>query len=202
ANTTGSIGFDFNPTVDRIRVIGANGSNFRLNPLDGSTIVDGAFFFAMGDVNVGRVPSFTAVAYTNNDLDPATGTTLFAIDPTLGQLVRISNPNGGAVNTVGSLGLANVGTVTSFDIVTVNGANTGFFTTLLASGMSQLFTIDLATGAASVVGAIGAANGIQGFALAPVPEPATWGMLLAGLAGIGVLRRRRRSDAMRNRAGS
>src|SRR5690606_3968869 len=28
----GSIGFDFNPTVDRIRVVTSNGNNYRLNP--------------------------------------------------------------------------------------------------------------------------------------------------------------------------
>lgn len=120
-NVAGDPGFDFNPTVDRIRLVGSNGTNFRLNPLDGTTTIDGAYTFTVGDVNFGRVPSFTAVAYTNSDTDPTTGTALYAIDPTLGQLVRITSPNGGAINTVGSLGLGNFIAISGFDILTVGG---------------------------------------------------------------------------------
>lgn len=193
-NVPGKVGFNFNPTVDRIRVVGASGTNLRLNPLDGSTTMDGAYTFAMGDVNFGKVPSFSAVAYTNADTDPATGTTLYAIDPTLGALIQITAPNGGAVSTVGSLGIGAFTTVSAFDIVTVGGVNTAFFTTIISGGLSSnLYSVNLGTGAATLVGTIGAANGLQGFALAPVPEPGTWALMLTGLAGLGVLARRRRS---------
>ncbi|MBC7842838.1 MAG: DUF4394 domain-containing protein [Gemmatimonadaceae bacterium] len=193
-NTPGNVGFDFNPTVDRIRLVGPSGTNFRLNPLDGSTTVDGAYTFAMGDVNFGKVPSFTAVAYTNSDTDPATGTTLYGIDPTLGALIQISTPNGGSIATVGNLGIGAFGTVTGFDIITVGGVNTAFFTTIIAGGLSSnLYAVNLGTGAATLVGAIGAANGIQGLALTPVPEPGTWALMLSGLVGLGVIARRRRA---------
>ncbi|WP_196516623.1 DUF4394 domain-containing protein [Nostoc sp. WHI] len=36
ANT--GFGFDFNPTVDRIRVVTSSGLNFRLNPITGTTV--------------------------------------------------------------------------------------------------------------------------------------------------------------------
>lgn len=192
-NTTGNVGFDFNPTVDRIRVVGPSGTNFRLNPLDGSTTVDGAYTFAVGDVNFGKVPSFTAVAYTNSDTDPATGTTLYGIDPTLGALIQISAPNGGAIATVGSLGIGAFGTITGFDIITMGGVNTAYFTTIIAGGVtSQLYTVNLGTGAATLVGTIDAPNGVQGLALNAVPEPATWALMLTGLAGVAVVARRRR----------
>ena len=192
-NTPGNVGFDFNPTVDRIRLIGPNGTNFRLNPLDGSTTIDGAYTFAMGDVNFGRVPTFTAVAYTNSDTDVNTGTMLFGIDPTLGQLIRIASPNGGAINTVGDLGIRGYTSLTGFDIITVGGVNTAFFTATFGNGAtSRLYTVDLGTGTATMVGEISALNGVTGLALTAVPEPATWALMVSGLAGLGVVARRRR----------
>lgn len=192
-NATGNVGMDFNPTVDRIRIVSASGTNFRLNPLDGSTTVDGAYTFAMGDVNFGRVPSFTAIAYTNSDTDPATGTTLYGIDPTLGQLIRIATPNGGLINTVGSLGIGAITSITGFDIITVNGINTAYFAAMSAgSVMSQLYTVNLETGAASLVGNVGG-GALEGLALTPVPEPGTWALMATGLIALGTVARRRRA---------
>lgn len=194
-SATGNVGFDFNPTVDRIRVVSPSGTNLRLNPNDGTTTTDGPYTFAAGDPNFGQTPAFTAVAYSNNDTDPSTGTTLFGIDGTLGSLVMIANPNGGTVSTVGSLGLGTQFTVTGFDIVTVGGANFGFFSTLGAGATptSNFYSVNLQTGAATLVGAIGATGGVSGIAIAAVPEPGTWALFATGLFGLGVATRRRRS---------
>ena len=66
-------GFDFNPTVDRIRVVTSNGENFRPNPETGAV--------AATDMNINRVKNamVTGVAYTNNVTGAAT-TTLYDID--------------------------------------------------------------------------------------------------------------------------
>jgi len=192
-NTTGNVGFDFNPTVDRIRVVDATGTNYRFNQIAGATTVDMPYAFAMGDVNFGRAPAFTAVAYTNNDNDPATGTTLYGIDPSLGQLVLITNPNGGAISTVGSLGIGTFSSVTGFDIFTgAGGVNTAFFAaTPVGAAASQFYTLNLTTGAATLVGNVGTQNSLQGLALTAVPEPGTWALMAVGMFGIGIVARRR-----------
>ena len=193
--TTGNVGFDFNPTVDRVRVLDASGANMRITPTNGLLTVDATpYTFAAGDPNFGRTPSFTAIAYTNSDNDPATGTTLYGIDVTLGQLVLITTPNGGAISTVGSLGLGALATITGFDILTVGATNTAFFAaTAVGAATSQFYTINLGTGAATLVGGIGTINTVQGLALTSVPEPGTWVLLASGLSGLGVAARRRRA---------
>ena len=71
-------GVDFNPAADRLRVVSDNGQNLRhdVNP-GGATIVDGTLTYPPATTPASGV---SGAAYTNNDLDAATATTLF--DPT------------------------------------------------------------------------------------------------------------------------
>ncbi|MBD2093664.1 DUF4394 domain-containing protein [Trichocoleus sp. FACHB-591] len=177
-------GVDFNPVPDRLRVVGANGQNFRINVDTGAVIVDGA-------INPGD-PDITAVAYTNADNDLATGTTLYDIDAALAQLFIQNPPNNGTLAPVGSLGVGAIAPVGGFDILTTNGTNTGF-AALTVSNRTKLFTIDLSSGAATEVGKIG--NGRTSLvgltaSAAAVPEPTT----MAGLAlvGAGLISTRRK----------
>ena len=84
-----SFGFDFNPVVDRIRVVSNTGQNLRVNPLTGVTIVDGT-------INPSSV-SVNGVAYDNNDTDTTTSTELFALDILGNQIFEIDPPNNGAL---------------------------------------------------------------------------------------------------------
>ncbi|HEY0426466.1 MAG TPA: DUF4394 domain-containing protein [Pyrinomonadaceae bacterium] len=144
-------GFDFNPTVDRIRVVANTGQNLRLNPNNGAIVaVD-------GPINLGT-PQVTAVAYTNS-FGVSTATTLYDIDTNTDRLLIQSNPNAGTLTDVGPLGV-DFQNINGFDIATGNintnpSANTAYAVTANNLGNPQLYTINLATGAATSVGSIG-----------------------------------------------
>jgi Domain of unknown function (DUF4394) len=153
-------GFDFNPTVDRIRVVSDAGQNLRLHPDTGAVAaVDGSLNYAAGDANAGRQPRVVGAAYTNPDNNPATGTTLFVIDSSLDIGATQDPPNAGTLNTFMSLG-ANAGDLLGFDIsltqvlVVVSPA---------PSAASVLF--DVANGARRNLGIIGNGEVIRGLAI-------------------------------------
>jgi trimeric autotransporter adhesin len=156
---SGSIGFDFNPTVDRIRVVGANRKNYRLNPLNGSiAATDVDLQYAAGDPNILSTPSVGAVAYTNSYLGMAT-TTLYDYDESLNILAIQNPPNNGTLNTVGSSGILvnNALRTVDMDIYfnPVNKTNIGYLSANTGIGtMDNLYTINLATGATSLIGTL------------------------------------------------
>jgi hypothetical protein len=146
-------GFDFNPAVDRIRVISNTGQNLRLNPNDGTAIVDGT----LNPATTGA----TGAAY-NNNFAGTTTTTLFVIDTVADALFRQDPPNAGTLVRIGALGVDASGPVT-FDI----DANGTAFATFVVGGVTRLYTINLATGAATAAAtAFPAGTGLRGFAIA------------------------------------
>jgi hypothetical protein len=152
-----SFGFDFNPTVDRIRVVSNTGQNIRLNPATGQMVdadpnvagvqPDGNLAYAAGDPNAGQTPNITGIAYTNNVAGAAT-TTLFGIDSSLDILVTQNPPNNGTLNTIGSLGV-NATSVIGFDVRP--GGDTAL-ATLVVGGTAGLYDINLTTGQATFLG--------------------------------------------------
>jgi len=170
--TPGAAGFDFNPTVDRIRFVNQAGQNARLNPdtgaivdfdtVTGGTQLDGNLAYAEGDSNFGKLPAGVGAAYVNN-FAGATSTTLFVIDTNSDVLVRQAPPNNGVLNTIGPLGI-DAGTVLGFDIRSVDGNETAL-AAIEVGGVSGLYNINLTTGQASIVDKIGNGQGIKGLAL-------------------------------------
>ena len=161
---TGKVSFDFNPTVDRIRVMGANRANFRLSPIDGTVAAtDGTLAYAAGDANAAATPNIGAAAYTNSVAGAtATATTLYDYDLSLNILTRQDPPNAGTLNTVGASGITANATTPNVDLDIYSaaaGTNTAYLVANTGtSANTSLYTVDLTTGATTLVGAIG--NGL------------------------------------------
>ena len=175
-------GFDFNPTVDRIRVVSNTGQNLRLHPDTGAVIdsnpaleglqTDGKLTYAAGDVNFGKSPMTVGAAYSYNKADTKI-TTNFALDAAAGTLVTQGSregvmpavsPNTGQLFTIGSLGLAFNNA--SFDIQAVSDVA---FAALNSDGTSssRWVMIDLKTGAAKSLGTVGGGERVVGVAMEP-----------------------------------
>jgi hypothetical protein len=139
-----SFGFDFNPTVDRIRVTSDAEQNLRLNPDDGTvTGVDTNLAYAPGDPGAGTNPNVGGSAYTNS-FAGATSTTLFDIDNARHALVIQNPPNDGTLTTVGALGTNN--NAAAFDI---GDGNVGYAVLNGEQNRQNLFRIDLTNGHAT-----------------------------------------------------
>lgn len=183
-NAVSFFGFDFNPAVDRIRVVsGVDDQNLRLNQITGTVAgTDTPVAYATGDTNAGDQPNIVAAAYTNNGnapTTPANPTTLYDIDARAeGNGARLVtqgsaqgaettvSPNSGQLFTVATITEAggapiqtnnNVG----FDIATnSNTAYVSFTPPNPFDAPSNFYTLDLGSGRATFVGTIGGGNGL------------------------------------------
>lgn len=155
-------GWDFNPTVDRIRVHGGSGQNLRIVPTTAVAILDTSLTFAVGDANAAATANIVATAYTNS-VAGATSTTLFALDAGLDVLTTFAAPNTGKMTTVGALG---VDTTTSagFDIDGTGGAA---FAALTVGNQPGLYSIDLTSGVATRIEDIDHPSPLVGISVAP-----------------------------------
>lgn len=178
-------GFGFNPTVDRIRIVSDADQNLRVHPGTGAVaFVDGTLAYASGDSNFGVNPNVTHAAYTNS-FAGATSSTLYVIDTGL-DILAVQNANVGSLTTVGSIG-TDVSDMGGFDI-SANG-NIGYVAVRnVALARTTFWTINLSTGAGTMVGEVG--GGAILTSLAVVPSPGA-GAALA-LASMAVVARRRR----------
>jgi len=175
-----AFGYDVNPVADRVRVTSDVDSNFRLDPNTGAlSATDANLAYAAGDPNVGQDPSVVGLAYTN----PAAGlTTLYGIDSRLDRLVTVGSvggaisPNTGQLFTVGALGV-DAANLVGFDI----GQNGIAYAAIQPtnSGVSNLYLINLNTGAATQIDRIIGGTVVRDIAVV-IPEPAS----ILGLAGI------------------
>jgi hypothetical protein len=152
-----SFGVDFNPAANRLRVISDTGQNLRHN---------------LDDPNGAPALGVTGAGYTNNDLDAATATTLFDVDTTADQVSAQSPANAGNLAPTGKLGVdpvINAATDAGFDVHSqrkkgVTVSNTGY-ATLKVDGAYRFFTVDVLTGAATMVGTFPAGRQVSDIAV-------------------------------------
>ncbi len=133
-------GFDFNPTVDRIRIVTNSGQNLRVNPETGTVAFEDL------DINGPAGAMISAVAYTNSMAGAAT-TTLYDLDVSQQKLYKQDPPNDGKLVEVGALNLK-ITDAGGFDIAPKNNKGLGLFP---VDGRATLFTVDLMTGKAEVL---------------------------------------------------
>ncbi|MGX1560960.1 DUF4394 domain-containing protein [Streptomyces sp. NPDC055506] len=149
-----NFGVDFNPAADRLRVISDNGQNLRHNLNDHSTIQD--LNLTTPPIE-GTTKGVSAAAYTNNDLNAATATTLVDINTTTDQVVLQSPANNGTLAPTGSLGI-DAGINAGMDIYsTLSGGKTvdnAAFASLTPYGANtpSLYAINVFTGQATSIG--------------------------------------------------
>lgn len=167
-----SYGVDFNPAADRLRIVSDTGQNLRhnVNP-GGVTLVDDPLDYPPAALNsTGPAATFvTGSAYTNNDLVPATATTLYALDTLQDQVALQSPPNDGTLAATGKLGV-DAGAEVGFDIYsTVRAGVTvdvqGLASVLNAEGRNALYAIDLPTGKATLRGSFSSHHKVIGIAI-------------------------------------
>lgn len=142
AGTNASI--NFNPTVDRVRLVTESGQNLRLNPETGVVAATD------GVINGGTSPKIGAVAYTNS-FAGAAATTLYDIDFEGDKLYIQNPPNAGTLELVGDLTVDFQG-VGDFDILPDNSQA---LAVTYSGSVSTLYTIDLMTGKAEDIGDFG-----------------------------------------------
>ena len=119
---------DFNPEVDRLRVIGSNGSNLRVDVSTGDTLTD---------TNIQSGNTITGAAYEDSFSSAGRGTQLFTLDSSMDRVNLQSPPNDGTQSNLKSL-LGNTTDVESINGYDINpGNNTGL--ALLTVGGSQQF---------------------------------------------------------------
>lgn len=157
-----SANINFNPTVDRIRLVTPSGQNLRLHPELGTVAATD------GSINGGLSPSIGAVAYTNSVVGAAS-TQLFDIDFTQDKLYLQNPPNNGTLEEVGSLTVDFAG-VGNFDILPDNSAA---LAVTYNNNVSTLFTVNLTTGKAEKIGVFGLAVIGIAFKTNPVAFAAT-----------------------------
>jgi hypothetical protein len=139
-------GVDFNPTVDKIRVVNETGQNLRLNVDEGTVLSNDAA------LNPGT-PRVVGAGYTNSSFSALrpTATMLYVIDSASDTISLQNPPNNGTLTNTQPLGI-DVQDQMGFDIA--GDDNMGYLATRMKRG-SGLYMVDPASGATRWLGQIG-----------------------------------------------
>ena len=159
-----SFSIDFNPTVDRLRVVSDTGQNLRINVDTGATTTDGAITPVAGQASA----TVNGVAYTNA-FQGAVTTQLFDLNTATNSVDLQNPPNNGGLESPVALGVS-PSAVAGYDI---DSSNNKGYAVLTVGGVQALYAINpgaTAVAPATPVAAtaplaIGGGEGVAGFAL-------------------------------------
>jgi len=154
---------DFNPGNDYLRVVSDTGVNMRIDVDDGVTTTD----VATNPVG----PVIAEGAYSNSFVGTSTAF-YYTIDTAGDGLQILGRPSGNAINgdlqTVGALGVGDVTGVAGFDIFGTNNQGLAALN-IGGAATSDLFTVNLSTGAATRINTVGGGEKVRGLAYARLP---------------------------------
>jgi opacity protein-like surface antigen len=142
-----AFGVDFNPVVDKIRVVSDDRQNLRLN------VDEGTVLSADADLDPG-MPQIVAAGYENSSFSftqPA-ATVLHVVDAASDSLFTQNPPNNGTLMNQRKLKV-DVGLNAGFDIAGED--NMGFLANARSGRGSELYTVDVPTGKTRSLGRIG-----------------------------------------------
>jgi Domain of unknown function (DUF4394) len=148
-----NFGVDFNPALDRLRIVSDTGQNLRHNLGDNTTTEDAVLSTPPA---LGPTRGVTAAAYTNNDLNADTATTLIVIGTGTDEVLIQSPANNGLLAATGKL-TVDAAPNAGFDIYsTLSGGKAvsvaGFATLVAPNGSASLYSVNLLSGTATSVG--------------------------------------------------
>lgn len=159
-----NFGVDVNPAADALRIISDTGQNLRFSFSAGTTTADVTLTYPPATTPATGV---TGAAYTNNDADANTATTLYDLDTSLDQIAIQSPANSGQLAATGKL-TVDAGPNAGFDIYSrIEGGTTVElfgYAVLQVNGSYRVYDITLFSGRAEDNGAF--PRGSQVFDLA------------------------------------
>ncbi len=168
-------GVDFNPGNDLLRIVGDNGFNARVLNLDavgGTTVTTDPDLNPAGTVTIGAAAYGNGVAGTNVS-------TFFMIDSTNNALYSLGGLTGTVTQIGTTLGLGDVNGVGGFDIYGTNNRAIAALSVGAETG-STLYNVQLNTGVATAIGAIGTGERVRSLTYAMAPVATLWGLTSTG----------------------